>query len=210
MAKLHNKNVLAALSAIIASGTVTSDVGKPLVRDGLIEVHPDDMAGNVEPARAKLTQKGIDGMPKAPAPAGAVSTPSNFAIIDGVVLPPSKRGAGRVAGPPKYPFADLLPGKSFFVPVSEAVPNPLKTLGSAVVNATNKYRVDTGKTEEVERTVREGKKAKLDATGNKIKEKATVPVYEYPRKFAIRAVKAGDQLGSWKAEADGVIISRTV
>ena len=103
----------------------------------------------------------------------------------------------------------MLPGKSFFVAVSEAVPNPLKTLGSAVVNATNKYRVDTGKTEQVERTVREGKKAKL-VNGEKVKETVTVPVYEHPRKFAIRSVKKGDVLGTWTATDDGVIISRTV
>ncbi len=195
----------------MASGTVTSDVGKPLVQQGLIEVNPEDIAANVDPARARLTQKGMDGMPKdKPQTTAAPSGASQFAIIDGVVLPPSKRGVGRVAGPSKYPFADLLTGKSFFVPVSEDVPNPLKTLGSAVVNATNKYRVDTGKTETVERTKREGKKAALDAAGKKIKEEVEVKVYEYPRKFAIRSVKKGDVLGAWTADSDGVIISRTV
>lgn len=210
MAKLHNKTVQAALALVISSGTVTSDVGKPLVQQGLIEVNPEDIAGNVDPARARLTQKGFDGMPKPAEAPGAASTASSFAIIDGVVLPPSKRGAGRVAGPAKYPFANLETGKSFFVPVSEAVPTPLKTLGSAVVNATNKYRVDTGKTEMVEKTKRDGKKAALDAAGNKIKEQVEVKVYTYPRKFAIRAVKKGDVLGTWTADADGVIVSRTV
>lgn len=206
MAKLHNKTVQAALTRIQSTGRATL-ADKGLVDMGLIEVNKDDVVN--DEAAARLTQKGVDGMPKQASEPSGASTPSNFAIIDGVVLPPSKRGAGRVAGPSKYPFADLLPGKSFFVPVSDEVPNPLKTLGSAVVNATNKYRVDTGNKETVERTKRDGKKA-LVVDGKKVKETVTVPVYEYPRKFAIRAVVKGQKLGTWEAPEDGVIISRTV
>lgn len=208
MAKLHNKNVQAALARIQGTGRAI-EADKPLKDQGLIEVNPDDMVDGCPAAR--LTQKGIDGMPKqAPANTGAASAPSNFAIIDNAVLPPSKRGAGRVAGPAKYPFADLLTGKSFFVADTEAKGNALKTIGSAVSNATNKYRVDTGKTEEVERTKRDGKKAALDAAGNKIKETATVAVYNYPRKFAARAVKAGQVCGGWTAPVDGALVTRTV
>lgn len=208
MAKPHNKTVQAALAAILASGRVTEEVGKPLIAQGLITVNePLDVVDNM--AAVTLTQKGVDGMPKQAATPGATA-PSNYAIIDGVELPPSRRGAGRVAGPPKYPFADLAPGKSFFLADADAKGNALKTLGSAVSNATNKYRVDTGKTEQVERTKRDGKKAAVDAAGNKIKEVATVPVYEYPRKFTARGVKAGQKLGNWVAPADGAIVQRTV
>jgi len=190
MAKLHSKDVQAALAGVIASGRVTPDVGKPLV------------------------EKGLAGMPAPKAPvvnAGAAPKPSAFAIIDGAVLPPSKRGSGRVAGPSKYPFDDLQPGQTFFVAADAETPNPLKTLGSAVSNATNKYRVDTGKTKEVVRTKRgEGNKAVLDSSGAKVRETATVPVYEYKRKFSIRGVKAGQVCGSYTAPMDGVLIGREV
>ncbi len=207
MAKLHNKTLQAALQKIIDTGRVDEATGKPLLDQGLISVNVNDVVDDL--AAATLTQKGMDGMPKQAAAPGAASTPSKFAIIDNAVLPPSKRGAGRVAGPPKYPFDDLQVGKSFFVPNSEVTGgNALKTLGSAVSNARNKYRVDTGKTEEVERTKRDGKKAALDAGGNKIKETVTVKVYEYPRNFSIRAVKSGVAYGGWSAPADGVLIGR--
>lgn len=206
MAKLYNKTVQADLTRIMNTKRATV-ADKPLVEQGLITVDTEDVVN--DEAAATLTQKGFDGMPKEVVAGAAVtSQPLAFAIIDNAIMPASKKGAGRVAGPSKYPFDTLEAGKSFFVPVSEEVPNPLKTLGSAVSNATNKYRTDTGKTEQVERTKRDGKKAAVDAAGNKIKETVTVPVYEYPRKFVIRAVKSGQVCGSWTAPADGVLIGR--
>lgn len=210
MAK-HNKTVTAALQKVIDTGRVTSDVGKPLVEQGLIEVDTTDVVDDA--AKARLTQKGMDGMPKqgnAPV-AGAASAPSNFEIFTGAVLPPSKRGAGRVAGPAKYPFADLPLNGFFFVADSATKDgNALKTMGTAISNANNKYRFDTGTTESVVRTKRDGKKAALDAAGKKIKETVTVPVYKYERKFAARAVTAGQVCGGWTASANGALISRTV
>lgn len=209
MAKAHNKTVTAALARIQSTGRATV-ADKPLVEQGLIEVNPEDVVN--EEAAARLTQKGIDGMPKAPVQnAGAAPGPSAFPILKGIVMPESKRGAGRVAGPPKYPFDTMEKGDTFFVPVSAEVPNPLKTLGSAVSNATNKYRVDTGKVVEKVRTKRgEGNKAVLDASGAKVKEKVQVAVYEYPRKFTIRGVKVGQVCGGWTAPADGVLIGREI
>lgn len=209
MAKL-NKTVIAQLQAIEASGRVTSDVGKPLVEMKLIEVNTEDVVGDA--AAARLTQLAIDSLPKAKvANTGAAPAPSAFQIMKGIPIPASKRGAGRVAGPPKYPFDTMDTGDTFFVPVSAEIENPVKTLGSAVTNATNKYRTETGTTKEVERTKRgEGNKAVLDAAGNKIKEKAQVPVYNYPRKYVIRSVKAGQVVGPWTAPLDGALISREV
>ena len=55
-----------------------------------------DAAGN---ALARLTQKGLDGMPKAAVTnTGAAPAPSQFAIIANATPPESKRGVGRVAG----------------------------------------------------------------------------------------------------------------
>lgn len=211
MAKL-SKTVITQLQAIQASGRVTPDVGKPLMEAKLIEVNTADVVGDA--AAARLTQLAIDSLPKpkvAVANPGAAPAASAFPILKGVVVPESKRGAGRVAGPSKYPFDTMEKGDTFFVPASEETPNPVKTLGSAVTNATNKYRVDTGTVKMVERSKRgEGNKAVLDAAGNKIKEQVQVPVYNYPRKFVIRSVKAGQACGSWVAPSDGALISREV
>jgi len=204
MAKLHNKTVQAALSAIITSGRVSEEVGKPLLAQGLISVDVNDVVDNL--AAATLTDKGKAGMPVANS--GAAPGPSSFAIITNAVLPVSKRGAGRVAGPSKYPFDSLLTGGSFFVAASAEMPDLLKSMNSAVSNANNKYRVDTGKTEMVTKTKREGKKAALDAAGNKIKESVEVKVYEYTRKFAVRSVKIGQVCGGWTAPTDGVLVGR--
>ncbi len=207
MAKL-NKTVLANLVAIVASGRVSEAIGKPLLDMGLITVDVNDVVGDL--AKATLTQKAIDSMPKQTSVTAGAATPSNFAIITNATPPESKRGAGRVAGPSKYPFDDLPTGGSFFVAVSAETPEPIKSMNSAVSNANNKHRVDTGKTEQVERTKRDGKKAAVDAAGNKIKETVTVPIYEYPRKFIVRGVKNGVKYGEWVAPADGVLVTRTV
>lgn len=213
MAKL-NKTVIAALTMIMSTNRVTFAVGKPLVDQGLIEVNKEDVQdeGDAATYAAKLTQKAFDGMPKQsgqPASSGPAKA-SDFAIFTNATPPESKRGVGREAGPSKYPFDDMPVNGSFFVPVSDETPDPLKTLGSAVSNATNKYRVDTGKTESKERTKRgEGNKAVLDTEGKKFKETVTVPIYDYPRKYIIRGVKKDQKCGEWSAPADGVLISRT-
>lgn len=201
MAKL-NKTVIAALQNIQATGRVTQEVGKPLIEQGLIEVNTGDIDASGA-AAARLTQKAVDGMPKQAATpvAGGAANQSQFAIITNATIPESKRGAGRVAGPSKYPFDSLPVGGSFFVPVSDDVPTPMKTMGSAVVNATNKHRIDTGQTKVVERT-------KKDAQGNKVKESVTVPVWDYPVKFTMRSVKKDQKLGEWVAPADGAMIFR--
>lgn len=206
MAKLHNKTVQAALKAITETGRVSEEVGKPLLEQGLISVNTNDVVNDL--AAAVLTDKGKAGMPVANT--GAAPAPSNFAIITNATPPESKRGAGRVAGPSKYPFDQLATGASFFVAVSAETPDPLKSMNSAVANANNKSRKDTGRTEQVERTKREGKKAAIGADGKKIKETVTVPVYEYPRKFIVRAVKNGQKCGDWVAPADGALITRSV
>ena len=215
MAKL-NKTVIAALSKIIETGRVTKEVGEPLIAQGLIEVNTSDVVDGL--AAARLTQVAMDAMPQ---PKQATNPTSNyntgntdvnteFQIITNAVPPSSKRGTGRQAGPSKYPFDQLPAGGSFFVAASADMQDPLKTMGSAVSNATNKYRVDTGKTETKTRTKRgEGNKAMLDAEGKKIKETVSVPVYEYPRKFVIRSVKKDQKCGDWVAPADGVLIART-
>lgn len=214
MAKL-NKTVIAALTTIAASGCVTFATGKPLVDQGLIEVDTANPTGEGDTATypARLTQKAIDGMPKnnqAPTPTAPAAS-STFQLLTGVVLPEAKRGFGRKAGPPKYPFFDTMEvNTSVFFDNASQGGDALKKLSSTVSNANNKYREETGQFETVTRTVRgEGNKAKLDENGNKVKETKQVPVYKQLRKFTIRGVKQGTAYGAWTAPADGVIIQRT-
>lgn len=210
MAK-HNKTVIAALTLIQQTGRATQAVGEPLVKQGLIEVNTADVDENGA-AAARLTQKGLDGMPVNKNTGGAAPTASNFALIDNAVLPESKRGFGRAAGTSKYPFADMNNGQSFFVANSEVEGgDALKKLTSTVSNMNNKYRTETGETETKTRTKRgEGNKAVLDAEGKKVKETVTVPKYTQDRKFSIRGVKAGVAYGGWTAPADGALIARIV
>ena len=203
-----NKSVLAALSLIQSTGRATQAVGEPLVKMGLIEVNTGDVDENGA-AAARLTQKGIDSMPVAKSAAVAASS---FALIDGVVLPESKRGFGRVAGVSKYPFANMNVGQSFFVTNAEVDGgDALKKLTSTVSNMNNKYRTETGATESKTRTKRgEGDKAVLDEAGKKVKETVSVPVYKQDRKFSIRGVKTGEKYGDWLCPADGAVIKRAL
>jgi len=210
MAK-HNKSVTAALTLIQQTGRATQAVGEPLVKMGLIEVNTADVDDN-SAAAARLTQKGIDGMPVNKNTNEAAPAAGGFALIDGVELPESKRGFGRVAGTSKYPFATMDIGKSFLVINAEVEGgDAVKKLTSTVSNMNNKYRTPTGATENKTRTKRgDGNKAVTDEAGNKVKETVTVPVYTQDRKFSIRPAKAGEVYGSWTCPADGAIIKRTV
>jgi hypothetical protein len=140
-------------------------------------------------------------------------TVSNFALMTGVVLPPSKRGTGLRGGagaPKKYPFDEMEIGHTFFVPVSTTHPDPVKTLGSTVSSANMRFAEETGETKTVERSKRgKGNKLELDANGNKIVETKTVPVYKFTRKFEIRGVEKGKTYGNWTADSDGALIART-
>lgn len=208
MAKL-NKTVIAALQNIQATGTVTPEVGKPLVQQGLIEVNAEDVAAALSVARARLTQKALDALPKpasADAPVG-----SAFGIITNAAPPPSKRGSGlRSHGAPKkYPFDALELNQSFFVSVSEDTPDPLKSLGSAISAANMRYAEDTGEKKQAKRAAKgpDGK-ARKDAAGKIVKELTEVPVYKFNRKFQIRGVVKDTMYGDWKAPADGALITR--
>lgn len=204
MAKV-SKKIVDALKLIASSGRATSDVGKPLLAQGLIEVDTTDVQGDA--AKATLTAKGLaainDGSPTAnAAPAGG------YQVMTGITLPESKRGFGRTAGPPKYPFATMDVGQFIFIPNTD-VPDAAKKLASVVSNANNKYRTPTGASETKVRTKRgEGNKAVLNDAGEKVKEEVTVPVYKSDRKFTIRPVKAGVAYGAWTAPGDGAVIAR--
>lgn len=212
--KVVNPNINIALLAAIAHAPgvfyVTKEEGEPLLlhTPPLIEVN----TGMIDPsnpakAAARLTVEGVNYLTQNNQKAVDAST-ETFNIISGAVLPPSKRGNTGGGAPVKYPFDKLEIGQSFFVPVSAKLPDPVKTLGSTVSSANMRYAEETGETKQVNRAKRDGKKAALDADGNKIMEVVTRPVYKYSRKFTIRGVKAGETYGNWTATETGALIQR--
>lgn len=207
-----NTELLNTINTANASGGVyyvSQADGKPLADAGLIEVNTAMLDGEGK-AAARLTDAGraaLAGNPNAPA-AAAAEVKSPFAVITGAVLPESKRG-NKAGAPTQYPFDQLEIGQSFFVPKSEKHPDPVKTLGSTVSSANQRYAEETGQVKSVTRTKRgEKNKAVLDANGQKVKETVNVPVMKYNRKFSIRSVEAGKTYGSWTAPADGALIAR--
>jgi hypothetical protein len=210
-----NIKLLQAMAASTDTFYISKDDGLPLLTNdpALIEVNTamTDANGN---AAARLTEAGaklVAGDKPAPTneAAGEAPKPSPYAIIKNATLPPSKRGNKGGGAPTQYPFADLEVGASFFVPVSEKHPEPVKTLGSTVSSANMRYAVKTGETKEVSRAKRgDDKKAVMGTDGKKIMEKVQVPVYKYDRKFSIRGVEKGKSYGEWVAPADGALIAR--
>jgi hypothetical protein len=131
----------------------------------------------------------------------------SFEIIDQVEMPKSKRGNRNGTGN-KYPLDKLNVGQSFFAAKTEKMPDPMKTLGSAVSAAKMKFATQTGTTT-VTRSKR-GEKNKLvfDANGQKIMETKDVPIWDYSRKWILRPVEAGQLCGQWKAPTPGVLVQR--
>ena len=219
MAKKANKGVtvnVAVLQAVMAAneantdGRVTQEEGIPLLEQGLIIVNKADVVEGK--AAARITDAGKQYLSNLNSPTQESASKPMFDIIQAkVVIPASQRGNRKGAGAPtQYPFADMAVGDTFFVPDSAKKGNAAKHLGSTVSQQNMHYREEIpGKTKEVERTKRgKGNKAEVDAEGNKIKEKVTVPEYKQTRKFVMRAVKAGQVLGEWTAPEDGALIGR--
>ncbi len=209
-----NTTLLKAIVAATASGNhyfVSQDEGKPLLGHNppLIVVNFDMMQG--EKAASKATEAGIAMVNgNAAAPAAATVVGSAFSIMKGVELPASRRGAGLHGGAPKkYPFEGMDVGDSFFVPVSEDTPNPLKTLGSTVSSANMRYAEETGEMREVNRVKRGKDRKAVVENGEKVYETVTLPKYNFTRKFEIRGIEKGKVYGTWTAPESGALIART-
>lgn len=193
---------------------LTKDEGMPLVKANLVEVNPSavDPEDNTRVA-ARLTSEGqefINNYSENNSKDNKMHAATNYAIIDSAVLPPSKRGNAKGGGAPvKYPFDHLQVGQSFFVPVSEEHPDPVKTLGSTVSSANMRYAEETGEKETKEVTKRgPGNRAVVDENGQKVREIVERPVYKFTRHFSLRAVEAGVKYGEWVAPDNGALIAR--
>lgn len=207
-----NVEILKAIAASTDTFYISKDDGLPLLNANLIEVNGEMLDANGN-AAARLTEAGqalLDKSASNAAPGVTTDAPkaSAYGIITNAVLPASKRGGKGGGAPTQYPFADLPVDGSFFVPVSEKHPDPVKTLGSTVSSANMRFAVDTGEKKTVKRAKRDGRKALRDAAGNKIVESVEVPVYKFERKFSIRGVEKGKQYGEWVAPEDGALIAR--
>ena len=108
---------------------------------GLIEINQasKDDKGNVA---VRATTDGVsahDTLPAKKERAPKVEIPKmDFKIEKGIPVPPILRGGA--ARESQYPFAQLEVGDTFFVPKSEAVPDPAKALASTVGSATKKEK----------------------------------------------------------------------
>lgn len=188
-----NKANLALMTSIVAAMAIeatpylmaTPKQVEKLLADGMVEQNPDIRDGDKIATRA--TEKGIAAMnEQTSAPATGTAAASPFAIIKGATLPTTRGGRTSVL----YPFDDMEPQDSFFIPATTEKPNPAKSLASTVSAATKKYATDTGTT-------------KVTPKGN------TIPVLKNTRVFTIKAVKAGVALGEFTPPSDGALIQRT-
>lgn len=209
-----NVAVLRAIAnAVDGIGRVSQADGVPLSTAGLIEVNTADIVeGN---AAARLTDAGKQYLSNVDNPeANKESSGKPMYGIQKIkiTIPVSQRGNKKGAGAPsQYNFAEMDVGDWFFVPDADKKGNAAKHLGSTVSQQNMHYREETGETHEVTRTKRgAGNKAELDAQGNKVKETITAPVYRPTRKYVVRVVKSGVDLGGWVAPADGAIVAREV
>lgn len=116
----------------------------------------------------------------------APAAPRSFAIETGVAIPSIKRSGAAAS---IYPFDKLEVGQSFFVPATDEMPNPGKSLASTVSSASKRYATENG-TREINR--------KVDGVMTKV----TVPAYDYERKFVVRSVEENGVKGArvWRVE----------
>lgn len=139
---LSKKN-LALLGTIVTAMSVeatpyamlTEAEAAPLVKEGLVETNPDIRDGDKFAVRA--TEKGIalnNEQPVVETPTTAAPVASAFALIDGAVLPAGRGGRNANV----YPFDAMNVGQSFFVPATDAKPNPAKSLASTVSSASKR------------------------------------------------------------------------
>jgi hypothetical protein len=174
---------------------------KVLLDAGLVECNNAMQDGNGNVA-VRATKAGIDALASPVEPETnegteimdtPAATAAPFAIEDGVKIPSIKRSGAAAS---IYPFDKLAVGQSFFVPATEAMPNPGKSLASTVSSASKRYATENG-TREINR--------KVDGVMTKV----TVPAYEYERKFVVRSVEENGVKGArvWRVEpadhADG-------
>ncbi|MBL1375594.1 DUF7303 family protein, partial [Acinetobacter baumannii] len=152
---------------------------KVLIATGLVEVNSEitDGVGHIgarstAQGAAYLTQPKENIEMDAPQTAQTLAPAASKFVIANVAIPTPKRGGGRKAGT-QYPFDELEIGQSFFVPATEAKPEPVKSLASTVTSANERY------SEEIPGQTRINKKGR------------EVPAKRQLRQFVVRSIEDG-------------------
>lgn len=150
MAKKLTKGDTALLAVIVAAMAntdapyhmATKAELANLLDNGMVEVNDEITDGDKVAVRA--TEKGTEAMTdnstgagnNAAAPTTPATAAPSFALIDGAVLPEGR--APRASS--VYPFETMNVGQSFFIPATEAKPNPSKSMASTVSSANKRFR----------------------------------------------------------------------
>ena len=216
-----NLELLRAIANATAANTfvyVSSKDGLPLIQHNPPLIMVD--TSNVDPVDstkigARITAEGAKFLEHTMNHNQVHTKPvSGYSVSTGLELPKVKRGGGGGGGAPsKYPFDTMEVGTHFFVPDSDTKNgNALKTVGSAVGSANQRFMEETGQHETVTRAKRgkDHKTIKDEATGQNVMETVTLPIKKSTKKFTIRAVEAGKQYGSFIAPANGAVVMRTL
>lgn len=211
-----NLNLLRAIANATAANAVvyvTKDDGLPLLQHNppLITVDVNDVDPNDQSKiGAKITEDGVKLL--STETVNHTKPVSSYSVATGLVLPKVKRGGGGGGGAPsKYPFETMGIGEFFFVPDSDVKNgNALKTVGSAVGSANQRFMEETGEHKTVTRAKRgsDHKTVKDAATGENVMETVTLAVKRSTKKFTIRPVIAGNDYGDFKAPANGAVVMR--
>lgn len=167
-----------------------------LLDAGLVECNTEMTDAQGNPA-VRATQQGIETM-NAPDTAPAAEAPASAFKIDTGIPVPTIRRAGSATS--KYPFDDLPVGGSFFVPATEEMPNPGKSLASTVSSASKRYATKNGT-----RTInRKADEALAQERGVEVGTLVPVEVdaYDYERKFIVRSVEENGVSGArvWRID----------
>jgi hypothetical protein len=188
-------NIVAATNTEAGMCYMTEKSVQVLVDAGFVEcniamTNPDD-AKQVA-VRATPTGMAYDPVEQAqPEGTEPMETPATaFAIEDGVKIPAIKRTGSATS---VYPFDALAVGQSFFVPATEEMPNPGKSLASTVSSASKRYATENGT-----RTINRRNKESGEM------EQVEVPAYDYERKFMVRSVEEDGVKGArvWRVEVE--------
>jgi hypothetical protein len=199
----------AALATIVAAGEAGTYAPAVeidgLAAAGLVEINRDlnDGHGNMA---VRATAAGVAKVAEGSTASVASTASTGFEIgdvPDDILSAASeKRRAGRSGGE-KYPFDALEVGKGFFVPATEKMPEPAKSLASTVSSATARYAEETEEDETVTvktyATGEDGKRVK-DAEGHFVVEseaEVTRKKMRNTRVFKLVPSKPGAAPGAW-------------
>lgn len=146
---------------VASANEVTADAVN--VQDHMSHLHEQDIAHSPVDSLAEF-----DIVMPTTATNNEVKSVSGFEIIDNVEIPvsvASKRGGNTE----KYPFSALAAGQSFFIPVTDKVPEPWKKYYGTVNNAQRRYSEVTGEKDYRSKKTGETKSRKLYTSSRSFK-----------------------------------------